>query len=147
MACGDDSGSDSLSPDLGSDLGMFDAGSDLGGDGGPIDGGQCDIDDDGFESEACGGDDCNDEDPLLNPGNVEVCDMRDNDCDGDVDETVSQTVYLDADGDGFGDASESMQVWLLRSPKERIQEHRYAVSRFAPRVHGADVRRPHPGRW
>ncbi len=111
-ACGDDSDV-SPSPDLGTDAGARDAGTDLGLDGGPIDGGQCDVDGDGVESEACGGDDCDDEDATQSPGNVETCDLQDNDCDGDVDEGVAVTAYRDADGDGFGDASESMQVCAL----------------------------------
>ncbi|MEQ1567295.1 MAG: putative metal-binding motif-containing protein [Myxococcota bacterium] len=68
-----------------------------------------DVDQDGYASEASGGDDCDDGDPALTPvdadsdgvsvcdadcddadaevapGLAEVCDARDNDCDGDVD--------------------------------------------------------------
>ncbi|MBM4369389.1 MAG: putative metal-binding motif-containing protein, partial [Deltaproteobacteria bacterium] len=47
--------------------------------------------------------DCDDADDAINPASVEVCDERDNDCDGDTDEGVSTTWYADADRDGFGD--------------------------------------------
>jgi len=47
--------------------------------------------------------DCNDNDPTTFPGRPEVCDGRDNNCDGTVDEGVKSTFYRDADGDGFGD--------------------------------------------
>ncbi|MDF1564303.1 MAG: MopE-related protein [Deltaproteobacteria bacterium] len=55
-----------------------DAGSDAGSpDAGPV----CDADGDGHDSISCGGDDCNDTEPLSFPGNPEVCDDgRDNDC-------------------------------------------------------------------
>lgn len=119
-----------------------------------------DADMDGFEDVACGGNDCDDSDPGVNPGRTEVCDVanvdedcdprtvgfrdadmdgegdalccnddggslrcgldcddarpnvnttapevcdgRDNDCDGSVDEGVLVTFYEDADRDGFG---------------------------------------------
>lgn len=51
-----------------------------------------------------GGQDCDDTDPETRPGAEEVCDYKDNDCDGDVDEGVS-TWYPDGDGDGYGDSS------------------------------------------
>lgn len=38
-------------------------------------------------------------------GGDEVCDGKDNDCDGDVDEGVKTTYYYDGDGDGYGVAS------------------------------------------
>ena len=62
-----------------------------------------DGDGDGW-NDAC---DCND-DPLsgggaMYPGNAEVCDGLDNDCDGDVDEGASAPLYEDRDGDGLGD--------------------------------------------
>ncbi|NVJ61489.1 MAG: putative metal-binding motif-containing protein [Gammaproteobacteria bacterium] len=47
--------------------------------------------------------DCNDMDTAVNPGQAEVCDGIDNDCDGDVDENVTANLFLDADGDGWGD--------------------------------------------
>jgi len=54
------------------------------------------------------GTDCDDTEPEAWPGNDEVCDTLDNDCDGAVDEADAvdaATWYLDADGDGWGDAS------------------------------------------
>ncbi len=49
--------------------------------------------------------DCDDTSAQVNPGADEVCDGVDNDCDALVDEGVRSTFYLDADGDGYGDAS------------------------------------------
>jgi hypothetical protein len=40
----------------------------------------------------------------VNPNAVEVCDERDNNCDGAIDEGVTTTSYADTDADGFGDA-------------------------------------------
>ena len=44
--------------------------------------------------------DCDDSDAAAFPGNVEACDNVDNDCDGEVDE--DSFLYMDLDGDGFG---------------------------------------------
>ncbi|MGN6211238.1 CARDB domain-containing protein [Parafilimonas sp.] len=49
--------------------------------------------------------DCNDADNTIYPHAPELCDGKDNDCDGKVDEDGGVTWYRDADGDGFGDAS------------------------------------------
>jgi hypothetical protein len=49
--------------------------------------------------------DCDDTDADINPDAEEVCNDIDDDCDGDIDEGVEpSTYYLDADGDGFGNA-------------------------------------------
>jgi len=46
--------------------------------------------------------DCDDDDRDVNPGEREICDGIDNNCDDIVDEEVEGTFYLDADGDGYG---------------------------------------------
>jgi regulation of enolase protein 1 (concanavalin A-like superfamily) len=49
------------------------------------------------------GGDCNDSNPDINPGETEVCDGMDNDCDMLTDEGLTfTTYYTDADGDGYG---------------------------------------------
>ncbi len=58
-------------------------------------------------------DDCDDFSELANPDGEEVCDGLDNDCDGaidDADDSVEDqtTSFLDADGDGYGDAATEM---------------------------------------
>jgi hypothetical protein len=50
--------------------------------------------------------DCDDTNGEVNPDGVEVCDGLDNDCDpstSELDDPVAREVFLDADGDGFGD--------------------------------------------
>ncbi len=48
--------------------------------------------------------DCNDEDAAVGPGQIEVCNGIDDDCDGVVDGNAvdAPTFYADADGDGAG---------------------------------------------
>ncbi|WP_426748872.1 MopE-related protein [Myxococcus faecalis] len=54
--------------------------------------------------------DCNDGNASIKPGAAEVCDGADNDCDSLTDEGVLGTFYRDADGDGYGSASQSTQA-------------------------------------
>jgi hypothetical protein len=66
---------------------------------------QVDNDHDSYNSKESGGDDCNDNDPNVYPGASEVCDSKDNDCDGQIDEG------FDKDSDGYttcnGDCNDS----------------------------------------
>jgi hypothetical protein len=65
-----------------------------------------DVDGDGYDTTANGGDDCNDTDAAIHPGAAEVCgDGVDNDCDGQIDPSTSidaGTWYRDGDQDGYG---------------------------------------------
>ncbi|MBK9645794.1 MAG: hypothetical protein IPO67_11695 [Deltaproteobacteria bacterium] len=58
-----------------------------------------DGDGDGFA--AC--EECDDGDVSVNPNAEEICDERDNNCDGATDEGVTSTFYQDRDADGYGD--------------------------------------------
>jgi hypothetical protein len=50
--------------------------------------------------------DCDDGDAAVNATASELCDGTDNDCDGQTDEDAATVSYLDADGDGHGDAGQ-----------------------------------------
>jgi large repetitive protein len=55
--------------------------------------------------------DCDDTSAVSWPGAPERCDDRDNDCDEQIDEELSNIEwYVDADGDGYGDAADEDPV-------------------------------------
>jgi hypothetical protein len=57
--------------------------------------------------------DCDDTNAKANPGETEVCDEADNDCDGTVDEGVTTTYFGDVDEDGYGDADFTIEACAL----------------------------------
>ena len=59
----------------------------------------CDADEQGF---ATVGGDCNDLDAEVNPDAQEICDGKDNDCSGFIDDGLDLILFVDEDGDGFG---------------------------------------------
>ncbi|HJL02261.1 MAG TPA: putative metal-binding motif-containing protein [Polyangiaceae bacterium LLY-WYZ-15_(1-7)] len=70
--------------------------------------GDRDADGDGFAPTSCCngelcGTDCDDDETAVQPGQVEVCNDVDDDCDGMVDEGVRAEAWPDADRDGWGD--------------------------------------------
>ena len=69
------------------------------------------------------GSDCDDADPLSNPGEGELCDQRDNDCDGTSDDgaTEDRTWYPDGDGDGFGVATGAQAACVVRAGRAAPQ--------------------------
>lgn len=80
---------------------------------------QIDTDGDGT-GDACDTDDDNDGDPdvsdcdRLNPavynGATEICNDMDDNCNEQIDEGLKNTYYQDADGDGYGDSSITIQA-------------------------------------
>ncbi len=64
----------------------------------------------GYSADAT---DCDDGDGAVNPGEAEICDSKDNNCDGLTDDssaTDAKTYYADADGDGSGDPSSTAKA-------------------------------------
>jgi hypothetical protein len=68
-----------------------------------------DRDGDGWFGIDGGGDDCNDDDDRIFPHAPEPCDGVDNDCNSQIDDGATVTLYADADADGFGTAENQIQ--------------------------------------
>ncbi len=74
-----------------------------------------DDDRDGVADERCGGLDCDDRDPHAAGTFAELCNGRDDDCDGMVDEaTTASDWFVDLDGDGVG-AGSAMRMCIVGS--------------------------------
>ena len=65
-----------------------------------------DRDDDGWLND----EDCGPDDPTIHPAAEEDCDEVDNDCDEVIDEGVTETSYVDADDDGYGDPEGAVEA-------------------------------------
>jgi hypothetical protein len=59
----------------------------------------------GMSAGGVRGDDCDDSRADVHPGQIEVCNNRDDNCDGNIDEGVAVTFYRDKDRDLYGDPS------------------------------------------
>ncbi|HHS96157.1 MAG TPA: hypothetical protein ENJ45_06160, partial [Phaeodactylibacter sp.] len=66
-----------------------------------------DADGDGFTNDV----DCDDSNATVYPDAPELCDNLDNNCNGSIDEGLASfTYFLDADGDGFGNANAALDT-------------------------------------
>lgn len=106
-----------------------------------------DTDQDGFVSMLCRGADCNDANATVFPGAPELCDWRDNDCDGALDEDQP-----DQDGDGFSscrsdcnDADPAIHPGAAETPFDGIDQDcngydltiEVTKASYSPEKHGA----------
>ncbi len=72
-----------------------------------------DLDNDGFFTDV----DCDDNDDTVYPGAPELCDEKDNDCNGIVDDDISVfTYYIDSDNDGYGNLAIPLDTCLSSAP-------------------------------
>jgi len=61
--------------------------------------------------------DCDDNNPMMNPGLAEICDDLDNDCNGIVNDGVPvNTYYFDGDFDGFGEITMTIDTCISVPP-------------------------------
>ncbi len=61
--------------------------------------------------------DCDDNNPFINPGQPEICNGWDDDCDGMLNDSIAFYVYYkDADNDSYGDINVTMDTCLLTPP-------------------------------
>lgn len=94
--------------------------------------GTTDDDHDSFVSSACCngttmgaprcGPDCDDSNASVHPGQAEVCNHIDDNCDGVIDEGLTQTFYIDADSDLFGSATGTPIVACV-APSGFVTDH------------------------
>jgi hypothetical protein len=61
--------------------------------------------------------DCDDKRNAVHPGAKEICDGIDDNCDGQIDEGVKTTFYVDADGDGWGVDDPATSVETCEPPQ------------------------------
>lgn len=83
-----------------------------------------DVDKDGYASTVVGGTDCNDSDALVSPAAKESCNLKDDNCNGSVDEGAQSTFYVDQDGDGYGNPDTSKVVKACTQPSGTVTNNR-----------------------
>ncbi|MDP2314764.1 MAG: MopE-related protein [Pseudomonadota bacterium] len=86
----------------------------------PVDTGIAPVDEDGDGFLVSEGD-CDDSDPAVNPDATETCNEVDDNCDGATDEALTTAFWLDADGDGHGDAD--LPVLACDAPAGAVADH------------------------
>jgi hypothetical protein len=91
-----------------------------------------DNDGDGYEDVACGGDDCNDDNPEINPGATENCvDGVDNDCDGYIDSGPS---CVNIPGEIFGGGQGTRDAAITYDTGPNMQSKNFINATFQDTV-------------
>ncbi len=80
------------------------------------DAGPSDDEDKDLDGWTIGDGDCDDTSSSINPGAEDICDGKDNNCDGEIDESGSNTFYIDYDGDGYGADTEYFTLTNCDAP-------------------------------
>lgn len=76
--------------------------------------------------------DCNDDRSDVNPNGFESCNGLDDDCDGDIDEGLLETFYIDKDGDGHGEEGQTIEACR---PPEGYAANQWDCDDNDPSVH------------
>jgi len=66
--------------------------------------------------------DCDDNDAAINPLATEICNDKDDDCDGEIDEGLKLTCYIDLDHDSCGDPKEPRNYCKGHKPSQCVDE-------------------------
>jgi len=66
--------------------------------------------------------DCDDTDAAINPDAIEICNDKDDECDGEIDEGLKLTCYIDLDNDNCGDPNEPRNYCEGYKPAQCIAE-------------------------
>jgi hypothetical protein len=80
-----------------------------------------DADHDTYGAGCAAGADCDDSNAAVHPGATEVCNDKDDNCNGQIDEGVTATFYRDADGDTYGDSDNTTQA--CTAPAGYVSNH------------------------
>jgi len=79
--------------------------------------------------------DCNDYEAKIHPGQPEICNGKDDNCDGQIDEGLPiMTVYEDKDGDGYGGWGPPKPPCFAARPRASVSEPMTVTTTIRPSI-------------